>query len=306
MKKKSITICDIIDCLGNSVLTIDGDVRGKSIDNIADVEHVTSSSLEWIKDSDESQKRAEMSSAMTIIVGQKVVFSEEIQRQGKTLIRVANPKLAIVRIGSRFFVERVHPGIHPTAIISEKAILGENIYIGPYCVIGAATIGNECEIDANVRIYDDVIMGNECRVKSGAVIGGEGFGFEKDESGNRYRFPQIGSVRLGNRVEIGSNTCIDRGALSDTIIGDDTKINNLCHIAHNNKIGNNVTITGCVNVSGSNVIEDNVWIASNASIRGFIHLGEGCIIGMGAVVTKNVPKGETWVGNPAGPIVKKL
>ena len=104
---------------------------------------------------------------------------------------------------------------------------------------------------------------------------------------------------------MGANTCIDRGALSDTIIGDHTKINNLCHIAHNNIIGKNVAIAGCVNVSGGNIIEDDVWIAPNSSIRGYVHIGEHAFIGMGAVIVKDVPAGETWVGNPARKLEKK-
>ena len=184
-------------------------------------------------------------------------------------------------------------------MVHPEAIVGKNVSIGAYTIIGKATIGDGCVIDSYVRIYDDVEMGKECDIKAGVVLGGAGFGFERDEQGNRFRFPQIGRLLIGNDVEIGANTCIDRGALSDTVIGDHTKINNLCHIAHNNQIGRNVVITGCVNVSGSNVIDDNVWIAPNASIRGFVHLGEGCVVGMGAVVTKNIPAGETWVGNPA-------
>ena len=93
--------------------------------------------------------------------------------------------------------------------------------------------------------------------------------------------------------------------MADTVIGDFTKINNLCHIAHNNKIGKNVSITGCVNVSGSNVIDDDVWIAPNSSIRGWVHIGKGATVGMGAVVVKNIPEGETWVGNPAHKLEKK-
>lgn len=124
------------------------------------------------------------------------------------------------------------------------------------------------------------------------------------EQGNRFPFPQGGEI-IGDNVEVRSNTCIDRGSLSDTIIGDHTKINNLCHIAHNNHIGRNVVIAGCVNVSGSNVIDDDVWIAPNSSIRGFVHLGEGCMVGMGAVVVKNIPPHEVWVGNPARKIEEK-
>ena len=145
---------------------------------------------------------------------------------------------------------------------------------------------------------------NGCVIKSGAVLGGAGFGYERDSDGNLFRFPQIGQLIIGDYVEVGANTCIDCGALSDTVIGHHTKINNLCHIAHNNKIGNNVIITGCVNISGSNKIEDNVWIAPNASVRGWVHIGNGATIGMGAVVVKDVPANEIWVGNPAHKLEK--
>ena len=132
---------------------------------------------------------------------------------------------------------------------------------------------------------------------------GKGLGDTMDVLLPTRQIPE--GLEIGDNVEVGANTCIDRGALSNTIIGNHTKINNLCHIAHNNKIGRNVVITGCVNVSGSNVIDDNVWIAPNASVRGYIHLGKGCIVGMGAVVTKNIPDGETWIGNPARKLEKK-
>lgn len=151
----------------------------------------------------------------------------------------------------------------------------------------------------------DTYMIELLRKRNDIVIGGAGFGFERDEQGNRFPFPQVGGEIIGDNVEVRSNTCIDRGSLSDTIIGDHTKINNLCHIAHNNHIGRIVVIAGCVNVSGSNVIDDDVWIAPNSSIRGFVHLGEGCMVGMGAVVVKNIPPHEVWVGNPARKIEEK-
>lgn len=159
-------------------------------------------------------------------------------------------------------------------------------------------------IEANVHIYDDVEIGRGCVIKSGAVIGGEGFGFERDKNGNRFRFPQIGDVKIGNYVEVGANTCIDRGALSTTMIGDYTKINNLCHIAHNNVIGKNVIIAAEVNVSGGNIIEDDVWVAPSSSLRGYLKIGEGATVGMGAIAVKNIPANEVWVGNPARKLEK--
>ena len=224
---------------------------------------------------------------------------------GKTLIVVKNPKVALAEIGNHFFVEKVMSGIHPTVIIHPEAMIGNNCHIGPYTVIGKAIVGDNCDIDAHVRIYDDVVMGHDCVIKAGAVLGGAGFGYERDEEGNKFRFPQIGQLVIGDYVEVGSNTCIDRGALADTVIGNYTKINNLCHIAHNNKIGQNVTVTGCVNISGSNVIDDNVWIAPNVSVKGWVHVGEGAVVGMAAVVVKDIPAHETWVGNPAHKLEKK-
>lgn len=298
---KKITIKEILQFLGEKVLQVYGPVEGVYIDNLAEVERVNETTLDWIKPSKPNkQEIAENSKARVLLVDTAVQSID-----GKTLIVVKKPKIALAEIGNHFFVEKVMPGIHPTAIIHPEAKIGSNCHIGPYTLIGKAIIGDNCVIDAHVRIYDDVVMGHDCVIKAGAVLGGAGFGYERDEEGNRFRFPQIGQLIMGDYVEVGSNTCIDRGALADTMIGDYSKINNLCHIAHNNKIGRNVTVTGCVNISGSNVIDDNVWIAPNASIKGWIHIGEGAVVGMAAVVVKDIPAHETWVGNPARKLEKK-
>lgn len=261
--------------------------------------------LDWINPNKvNKQLIAEASKAKVILVDSSIEYSSKLLEQNKVLIVVENPKVSLARIANYFFIDKVLPFIHPSAIIDEDAILSTDIYIGPYSMVGKATIGKGCIIDSNVRIYDDVVLGCNCEIKAGAVLGGVGFGYEKDENGNLFRFPQVGRLTIGNYVEIGANTCIDRGALADTEIGDYTKINNLCHIAHNNKIGKNVVITGCVNISGSNIIDDNVWIAPNASIRGWIHIGKNATIGMGAVVVNDVPEMETWIGNPAHKLKK--
>lgn len=302
---KQINLKAILTYLGNQVLGIDGcqedELYTLFIDNLADVQHVNETTLDWVNPAKENKQTiAQGSKAKVLLVDDTILPIE-----GKVLIRVNNPKLALAEIGNHFFVEKPDSGIHPTAIIHPEAKIGKDVTIGAYCVIGKASIGDYCVIDSNVRIYDNVVMGCHCEIKAGAVLGGAGFGYEKDANGNKYRFPQIGSLIMGDYVEVGANTCIDRGALSDTIIGDYTKINNLCHIAHNNIIGKNVSITGCVNVSGGNVIDDDVWIAPNSSLRGYIHLGKGCTLGMGAVATKDIPAGETWAGIPACKLEKK-
>lgn len=300
-----ISVSRIIDFIGIKVCSVNGNYEDLFIDNLADLDHVNEKTLDWVKPSVNSQQIAENSKAKTLIVGSEISYSQKIKNDGKVLIHVDNPKQVLAIIGNKFFVDKPEPMIHPTSIIDPEAQIGFNVYIGPFCVIGKASIGDNCVIESNVQIYDDVSLGNNCYIKSGAKIGGAGFGFVEDENGKRIHFPQIGSVIIGDFVEIGSNTCIDRGALSNTIIGNNTKINNLCHIAHNTKIGNNVTITGCVNISGSTEIEDDVWIAPNSSIRGFLKIGKGSVIGMGAVVTKNVPAGELWIGNPAHKMIKQ-
>ncbi len=302
---KRIDIKDILNFLADRVLGVDGlqeyEKETLFIDNLADVQHVNGTTLDWVNPAKENKQTiAQGSKARVLLVDEAIQVID-----GKVLIHVKNPKTTLAEIGNHFFVEKQEPGIHSTAIIHPEAKIGKNVTIGAYCVIGKATIGDYCLIDSNVRIYDSVVMGHHCEIKAGAVLGGAGFGYEKDENGNKFRFPQIGSLIMGDYVEVGANTCIDRGALSDTIIGDYTKINNLCHVAHNNIIGKNVSITGCVNVSGGNVIDDDVWIAPNSSLRGYIHLGKGCTLGMGAVATKDIPAGETWVGNPARKLEKK-
>lgn len=298
---KQIKVSDIIAFLGEKVLNVEGSYQDCYIDNLAEVERVNKTTLDWINPSKQNkQDIAEGSKAVVLLVDESIAPID-----GKVLIRVANPKVALAEVGNRFFVENPIPSIHPTVVIDKEAQIGKDVTIGAYCVIGKAVIGDCCVLDSNVRVYDDVVMGKGCVVKAGAVLGGAGFGYERDAEGNKFRFPQIGQLIMGDYVEVGSNTCVDRGALADTVIGDYTKINNLCHIAHNNKIGRNVSITGCVNISGSNIIDDDVWIAPNSSIRGWVHIGKNATVGMGSVVVKDIPEGETWVGNPAHKMEKK-
>lgn len=301
MRIKQINLSDILQFLGDAVINVIGNTNDIYIDNLADYSHVNENTLDWINPSKEKKQLiAEKSNAHVLLVDDTIT-----PIKGKVLIVVKNPKLCLAQVGNYFFVNRPKASIHTTAVIDKEATIGKNVYIGPYCVIGKANIGDGCIVDSNVRIHDCVTIGKDCHVEAGAVLGSEGFGFERDNEGNWFRFPQIGNLIIGDNVEIGANTCIDSGALSDTKIGNHTKINNLCHIAHNNVIGENVIIAGCVNLSGGNTIEDDVWFAPNSSLRGYIHVGKNAIIGLGAVVTKDIPAGEIWIGNPARKIEKK-
>ncbi|MBR3915913.1 MAG: UDP-3-O-(3-hydroxymyristoyl)glucosamine N-acyltransferase [Bacteroidaceae bacterium] len=295
-----ISVEALLQTLGDGVIKVEGPVDDVHIDNIADVEHTTEHTLDWVNPSKANkQDIAESSRAMVMLVDEAVVYSGTMQQKGKTLIYVNDPKLALVHIGNEFFIEKHVAEIHPTAIIDPEAIIGENVYIGPSCIVGKAVIGNGTSLAANVRIYDNVKIGRDCYIKEGAVIGGAGFGYVIDENGNRLRFPHIGGVILGNNVDIGSNSCIDRGALSDTIIEDYVKIANLCQIAHNVRIGRNSMIVACSQISGSCRIGKNVWIGPNVTVRDWRKIGDNALVGIGATVVCDIPGNEVWAGNPA-------
>lgn len=292
---KQIFVKEILDCLGSQVLNVAGCYEDAFIDNLADVAHVNITTLDWVNPSKANkQEIIEKSPARVLLVDDSVEYID-----GKVLIFVKNPKRALATVGNAFFVKQHEPGIHSTAIIDKNAVIANSASIGAYAVIGKAVIGGDTIISPFVRIYDNVTIGEGCFIKEGAVIGGAGFGFERDEDGNRFRFPQIGGVRIGNHVDVGANTCIDRGALSDTILEDYSKVDNLCHIAHNVHIGKNAVVVACAEVSGSCVIGDDTWIGPNACVRDQRQVGSGTLIGMGAVVVNNVGDDEVWAGNPA-------
>ncbi len=296
-----VSIKEVIKCLGTQVQKVVGAHEGYYIDNLADVAHVNLTTLDWVNPAKTNkQEIADKSPARVLLVDEDVVYVP-----GKVLIYVKNPKRALATVGNQYFVEKPKPGIHPTAIVAHEAEIAETATIGAYTVIGKAKIGEGTVISPFVRIYDNVTIGKNCFVKEGAVIGGAGFGFERDENGNRFRFPQIGGVRIGDYVEIGGNTCIDRGALSDTILEDYAKVDNLCHIAHNAHIGKNAVVVACAEVSGSCEVGENTWIGPNACIRDQRNVGSNTMIGMGAVVVKHVGNNEIWAGNPAKEMIQK-
>lgn len=306
MIREKIYLNQILELLKSQIVTIYGASDDVYIDNLADVQHVGLTTLDWVNSTrKDGQELAENSPAKVILVDEKIVFSYKIKQDNKTLVVVKDPKLALAIVGNEYFVQKPTEGIHPTAIIDNNAKIGKHVSIGPYAVIGNVEIGDDSVVSSFVRLYDNVKIGNNCFIKEGAVIGGAGFGFERDEEGNRFRFPQIGGVIIGNNVEIGGNTCIDRGALSDTVIEDYAKIDNLCHIAHNAHIGKNAVVVACAEVSGSCSIGEETWVGPNACIRDQRSVGSNTMVGMGAVVVKHIGNNEVWAGNPAKKMTKE-
>ncbi len=217
----------------------------------------------------------------------------------------SNPRLDFMRVVGTFFVDKDIPkGIHPTANIEIGATIGYNVSIGANCHIGSKVkIGDNTTILPNCSIYGKVTIGNDCYIKPGVVIGGAGFGFEYDENGVPVHFHHTGTVIIGNNVFIGSNTTIDRATIDDTIIGNNVKIDNLVQIAHNCIIGENTIITTGAIFSGGVIVSKNSWISPNSTILQQLKLGEGCKVGIGAVVMRDLKEKETILGNP-GRIIK--
>tara|TARA_A100001011_G_scaffold166019_1_gene174681 strand:+ start:6116 stop:7096 length:981 start_codon:yes stop_codon:yes gene_type:complete len=231
------------------------------------------------------------------------------------LIEVTNVLLSVAKITSLFYptalddsfdidVSSIDKKIFPELKFGRNVLIGKNIKIGRNCSIGHNTIieknvkiGNNCNIGSNV-IIKNAIVGHNTNILDGAIIGKKGFGFFPEKTKN-IRYPHIGLVIVGNNVEIGCNNTIDRGSLSNTIIGDGTFLDNQVHIAHNVKIGKNCIITGQVGFAGSSTIGNRVMIGGQAGISGHLSVGDNVQIGGGSGVIKNIPSNTKVMGYPA-------
>jgi len=219
---------------------------------------------------------------------------------GNSFIQAANPRLAFAQVVSRFFIERPGPGIGEYTCIHPSASIADSVSIGRCCSIGKnVVIGEHTEIRDNVVIGDGVRIGKNCLIRSSSVIGEEGFGFELDESGTPIRIPHLGSVEIGDFVEIGNFTSVARGTLKNTVIHSHVKIDNLVHVAHNCIIGEKSLIIACAEISGSTVVGEKCWLGVGCSTIQKISVGSNSTIGVGAVVLHDVPPDSIMAGNPA-------
>lgn len=295
-----INVNEIVDFLGQDLIRVYGHLDNAFIDNLADAEHVNEHSLDWVNSNKaKKQEISENSKARCLLVDEEITYSDALRKRQKILLVVNSPRKEMAAIAYHFFVEKKKPGIHSSAIIDEGAVISPSAYIGPGCIIGRATIGAGTVLMPNVVVYDNVSIGANCLIQAGVVIGTDGLGCTRDEKGKLTKFPHLGGVIIGNDVEIGANSQIAKGSLSDTIIEDGCKMNGLCFIAHNCHLEENVWITGNTMLCGSVHVKRNTTIYSSVIIRDQRTIGENAVIGMGAVVTKDVPAGETWMGNPA-------
>jgi UDP-3-O-[3-hydroxymyristoyl] glucosamine N-acyltransferase len=228
---------------------------------------------------------------------------------GRTLIRVPDPRTVFARAISILRpAQRPPAGVHPSAVVAPQVEIGAGTSIGPGCTIGeGCRIGADCLLHANVVLYENVILGNRVVLHSGCVLGADGFGFVL--TGGRYqKFPQVGTVEIGDDVEIGANSCVDRAALGVTRIGHGTKIDNLVHVGHNCRIGNHVVVAAQTGFSGGVVVEDYAVIGGQVGIGDKVRIESGAVLGSGCgiLTSKIVRKGQVVWGTPARPLKEYL
>lgn len=295
IEKEMIAAKEIIDFLNGEILGISGSSADVYIEHLRPLECVDEKTLDWI-----GAARADKQTIAAASRARAILCDPEVKPvDGKLLIYVKDPKITIAKITSRFFVKKLQPGIHPSATIHPTAIIPSTCYIGPNCTLGECVLGDNCILYGNIYIEDHVSIGNNVSIQPGVVIGNEGHNFLRDEKNECVNFPHIGGVVIGDNVEIGGNSFISRGVLSNTTIGQGTKIAQLVYIGANVKIGKHCAIRPNVMISGSVSLNDYTIIAPSSTIRDQAVIGSTVTIGMGSVVTKDIPDGEVWFGNPA-------
>jgi UDP-3-O-[3-hydroxymyristoyl] glucosamine N-acyltransferase len=250
--------------------------------------------------------------------GAVLLTAEDAQDYVGVALIVANPYLAYARLSHLFERRpRASIGVHPSAVVDPSAkidpsarigaqvVIEADSWIGPDVEIGAQSlIGARCRIGAGgrlaarVTLCHDVVIGNRVVIQPGAVIGGEGFGFAK-EQGSWVKIAQLGGVRIGDDVEIGANTTIDRGAISDTVIGNGVKLDNQIMIAHNVQIGDNTAMAGCSGISGSTKIGRNCMIAGGAGLVGHIEVCDNVFITGMTMVTRSITEPGSYSSGTA-------
>mgnify|MGYP003561698636 FL=1 len=268
------------------------------------------------------KKHLYTSKASAVIVNQGFVPTKTVPDH-ITLIRVENPRMAFAKLLEAYQqFRKKEPGIHPTAVIEDKVTFGEDVYIGPNCYIGSGSvvgngsiiksgsrigdsvqIGENCTIHFNVVINDDCRIGDNCIIQHGAVIGGDGFGFQPDSANDYQKISHIGNVILEDRVEVGANTTIDRATLGSTIIKKGVKLDNLIQIGHNVVIGENTVIASQSGVAGSVVIGKNCMIGGQVGFAGHQKIADGSKFAAktGVLGSISTPDG-IYQGIPAVPL----
>lgn len=302
---------------------VDGTVIGDGhliISTLCPIDNIAPHSLVFAEGTD-NIKLAEASEATAILVASQVTDIS------KPIIQVNNPFHAFIQLLTHFYPpHKPSVGIHPTAVIAADVLIGKDTSIGPYVVIEAGSkiadkcvikghvhIGHNVSIDTettihpHVTIYDNTQIGARVSIHASSVIGSDGFGYTF-EKGQHIKIPHVGHVIIGNDVEIGANTVIDRATLGSTQIGEGTKIDNLVQVAHSVKLGKNNILCAFTGIAGSTTSGNNVIFAANVGVSDHVRIDDNVILGArtGVPPKKHLKQGNIYLGNPARPKDKAI
>ncbi len=284
--------------LGSIVELLGGELHGAPgliIEGLAPLESAGPAELSFLAHP-KYQNQLATSNAACVIVN--AAMRETARSRGACIVS-DQPYLYFARVTQlwkRRLARPQTPLVHPSAVIDPQAWVDPTARIGALCVVErGARIGAGTELRSRVTVAEDCVIGQRCLLHPGVVVGADGFGFAPD-GGRWEKIEQLGAVRIGNDVEIGANTCIDRGALHDTIIEDGVKLDNLIQIGHNVRIGPHCALAGCVGVAGSAVIGAHCTIGGGAIILGHLSLADHVNISAASVVTRSIAKAGHYSG----------
>ncbi|MCE5270047.1 UDP-3-O-(3-hydroxymyristoyl)glucosamine N-acyltransferase [bacterium] len=307
-------------CLGEIAEKVNGKVRGNpnvEISGVAGLEEARDGDISFLANPKYLSRLGSTNAAAVIISENNGHVPDK-----RNYLLVDNPYMSFLHTVELFYPQSRNfvPGIHPTAVVDPSATIEAGVYIGPLVVVEPnahigegsilqarsyvgeySRIGAQTRLMPGVTVLDHVTVGQRCLLQSGCVLGGDGFGFVCDRRGVQQKVPQVSGLVLGDDVEVGANTTIDRGTLAPTRIGNGVKFDNLVHIAHNVEIGDNTLVVAQVGVSGSTKVGRSVILAGQAGVGGHLRIGDRVKVGAQAGVTKSIPVDAEVSGYPARP-----
>ncbi len=284
--------------LASVVASLGGELHGDGalvVSGLAPLEAATANQLSFLSNP-KYQPQLLASQAGCVIVGFEM--KEAAMARGACIV-TANPYLYFAKL-TQLWKRTTQAGrtafVHPSAVLDPTAVVHPSASIGPLCVVEqGAYIGANSVLKSRVTVGENSVVGERCILHSGVVLGADGFGFAPNE-GTWEKIEQLGAVRIGNDVEIGANTCVDRGALQDTVIEDGVKLDNLIQIGHNVHVGKHTVMAGCVGVAGSATIGAHCTIGGGAIVLGHLTLADNVNISAATVVTRSIRKPGHYTG----------
>jgi UDP-3-O-[3-hydroxymyristoyl] glucosamine N-acyltransferase len=285
--------------LGSIVEALGGELCGdpeRAVEGLAPLETATPAQLSFLSNPKYQQQLAASRAGCVIVAP---AMRQAALARGDCIV-IEQPYLYFARVTQLWKKHQAPakgPAVHPSAVVDPDAVVDPTARIGPLCVIErGARIGAGTVLKQRVSVGENCVIGDRCILHPGVVIGADGFGFAPGPGGAWEKIEQLGAVRIGNDVEIGANTCIDRGALGDTVIEDGVKLDNLIQIAHNVRIGKHTAMAGCVGVAGSATIGAHCTVGGSAGILGHLTIADNVHISSFSLVTRSILKPGLYTG----------